>query len=59
MKNDVVIFSNRLANELIENGFNIKRVGLNKKDNKETVFYFENTEELKNYLKVNRGINVR
>lgn len=59
MKNDVVIFSNRLTNELIENGFNIKRVGLNKKDNKETVFYFENTEELKNYLKVNRGINVR
>lgn len=56
---DVVIFSNKLANELIENGFNIKRVGLNKKDNKETIFYFENTGEIRDYLKVNKNIYVK
>lgn len=59
MDRDVVIFSNILANTLIENGFNIKRVAFNKHDKKESVYYFDNTEELREFLKVERDIIIK
>lgn len=57
---DILIFSNKLTNELIENGYNIKRVEFNKKqDSKETVFFFANTEQIRQFLEKEKGIIVK
>lgn len=56
---DIVIFSIRIANELIKSGFPIKRVGTNKKDNIGTVFYFQNTPEIVAYLKTKENITLQ
>lgn len=45
---DYVVYSLRLANLLACKGFQIKGVGVNKNNPKYNVYYFENTEELKN-----------
>ena len=46
-----VITSTRLAKELLQNGFNIIDLAPNRTDSKRTVFVFESTEELKEYIK--------
>lgn len=43
---DYVVYSLRLANYLANNGFQIKKVGINKNNPKYNVYYFENVEGL-------------
>lgn len=46
-----VIAINRLAKELIRNGFKIVDIKSHKDDHRRTVFVFELTPELEDYLK--------
>lgn len=48
--NKYYIFSLRLANALTENGFEIIGRGINTRNPKYSVFYFEDTKELRNTL---------
>lgn len=55
-----IIFKRSIANELLEKGFRLIKVEENFYDKKKSVFIFENTQELVNYMIEikNRKINV-
>lgn len=59
MMNDVAIFSAGVARDLIQKKFNLLDIRPNKKQNIKIVFYFENTKDLKEYLKENHSIFIR
>jgi len=46
-----VIPSSRLAKELLKEGFKIIDIAPHKNDHRRTVFIFENTKQLQDYLK--------
>lgn len=50
MKKDYVVFSLRVANELVNKGFNVINAGVNIKFPQYKVFYFEDTKELRNAI---------
>ena len=45
-----VVFSQKVATKLKEKGFEIIDTGINTKNPKYTVFYFENTQELQDAI---------
>ena len=58
MKNDIIIFKERIARELIDCGFEIKSVAPHKYEPKELVYYFEDTKEIREILKVRFSITI-
>lgn len=56
--NYIYIYSYTVTKDLLKNGFIIKDIKANPKDKTRTVFMFEETEELKDYLKQNHNINL-
>jgi hypothetical protein len=50
MKKDYVVYSLRLANELTNKGFKLVNTGINIKNPKYFVFFFENTKELRDAI---------
>ncbi len=59
MKTDIVIFSSKVARDLIRNKFEINDIKQNKECPLKTVFYFENTKQLKDYLKEKHNIEIK
>lgn len=51
MKKNYTVYSLRLANQLVSKGFKIVGTGINDKNPKYNVFFFENTEEFRKVLK--------
>lgn len=47
MKKDYAIFSLRIAHQLTKKGFEVKNTGINTSNPKYKVFYFENSDELR------------
>lgn len=47
---DYVIFKRNVANELLENGFKLKSIQPNYSDDRKSVFMFECTQELIEYV---------
>lgn len=47
----MVIYSMKIANILIDKGFQLKNIGINFKDTSKKVFIFEDSEELLEELK--------
>ena len=56
---DIVIFSRGIANKLLDNGFSLKRIGQDKQNQQSSVFYFRNTQEIKEYLKKEFNIIIK
>lgn len=59
MCKDIVIFSARVARDLIQKRFNLIDIKPDRKCKIKTIFYFENTKELRNYLSVNHNIKIK
>lgn len=51
MNNEKLIYTKRLANILVQNGFKILRSEINVKDVTKRVFIFENSEDLEAFVK--------
>ncbi len=56
--NSIVIFSARIARDLIKNKFMVVDIKPNKNDRKSTVFYFGCSDEIKDHLKTVHNIIV-
>lgn len=54
----IYIYSYTVTKDLLKNGFIIRDIKANPKNRNRTVFMFQETEELKNYLKQNHNINL-
>lgn len=59
MSKTVVIFSINVANDLIANGFNVVLIGLSHNNDGKTVFLFENTKQIRTFLKTYHGITIK
>lgn len=60
MEKDIVIFNGRIAKQLIRTKkFELVDISNDKNNRDKTVFFFENTEELKEYLKSNFNIIIK
>lgn len=57
--NKVFIFSTKVARDLIKNRYNIIDVVENQKDKKRTVFVFQNTKKIRDYLKDKWNIEIK
>lgn len=57
-KDYIVIFSMRVANSLIENGFNIQWINPHDNYPKSSVFYFEKSNNIIEFLKNNWNITI-
>jgi hypothetical protein len=55
MRKTYVVFSLRIANELVRRGFKIIETGINTENPKYKVFYFEDTEEFRAALNEIKG----
>ena len=49
-KKEYIIFKRAICNELLTKGFKLLEVGVNFYDKKKSVFIFESTPELVNYM---------
>lgn len=47
---DIVIYQARIAKQLLNLGFNIKNISAHNSDKKMTVFYFEDSPEIREVL---------
>ena len=56
---DIVIFSRGIAKKLLDNGLSLKRIGQDKQNQQSSVFYFRNTQEIKEYLKKEFNIIIK
>jgi hypothetical protein len=56
--NYIYIYSYTVTKDLLKNNFIIKDIKANPKNKNRTVFMFEETEKLKDYLKQNHNINL-
>ena len=56
---DIVIFSRGIANNLLDQGYILKHIGQDKQNRKASVFYFENTQCIKDYLAVKFDIIIK
>lgn len=59
MRSEKVILSYALAKELLAKGFRIIDIDQNKYDSKRTVFVFENTQGLEDYINAYTKHNAR
>ena len=57
-KKNIIIFSTRIARDLIQKGFVINDIQPNIKNKDRTVFYFSNTKEIREYLKEKHNIYI-
>lgn len=57
--NDIVIFSAGIAKDLLDAGYSIINIQPSKRNRDKTIFYFERTKEIEEYISVNHSINVR
>ncbi len=48
--NDVVVYTQKLAGILMQNGYRLANVSRNKKDDKKFVFYFAYKEGIKDFI---------
>lgn len=55
MKKTYVVFSLRIANELVRRGYQIIETGINTENPKYKVFYFEDTEDFRRTLEEVKG----
>lgn len=58
-KNGVVIFKLDVANELIERGFTVNKLGYNYHNPNKIVVIFSDTPEIRNVLKEDFNITIR
>jgi len=56
--NYIYIYSYTVTKDLLKNNFIIRDIKANPKNRNRTVFMFQETEELKNYLKAKHNINM-
>ena len=56
--NSIVIFSAKVAKDLIRHDFKVVDIKPHEQEKIRTVFYFEYTEKLRQYLKLMYDINV-
>lgn len=56
--NSIVIFSAKVARDLIKHNFQLIDIKPDKNCKIKTIFYFEYTEKLRQYLKLIHDINV-
>lgn len=54
----ITIFSGRIAKDLIHKGFKLVNINPDKINKIKTIFYFEDTETLRKYLKDNHNIHL-
>ncbi|MSS43773.1 hypothetical protein FYJ27_08535 [Anaerosalibacter bizertensis] len=59
MDKDIVIFSARVAKDLIRNNFHVIDIQQNKQCKLKTVFYFKDTEKTRNYLERKHNIKIK
>lgn len=57
-KDNIVIFSVKVARDLIQNGFMVVDISENNQRKNKTVFYFSNNEKIKQYLKEKWNIEI-
>ena len=55
----VFIFSLKVARDLVQNDFTIIDLAENQKDRKRTVYVFQNTKEIRDYLKEKWDIDIK
>lgn len=55
----IVIFSAKIARDLIRQGYKLDDISSDKNIKIKTIFYFENTEKLKDYLKQRWNIDIK
>lgn len=58
MRNDIAIYSFRVAQSLIKDGYKLLNIKLNSRMVGKVVFYFENNEETKLELRNNYNIKI-
>lgn len=58
-KKDIAIFSTRIARDLIQKDFKINDIKEHKQEKNRTVFYFQYTQELIEYLKQKHNIFIK
>lgn len=56
MNDNIIIFSARVARDLIQKDFKLHDIQPDNKYKIKTIFYFKNTKQLRNYLKENHNI---
>lgn len=56
MNNNIIIFSAKVARDLIQKDFKLNDIQPDNKYKIKTIFYFKNTKQLRNYLKKNHNI---
>lgn len=56
---NIIIFSTRIARDLIQKDFKINDIQPNIKNKDRTVFYFSNTKEIRDYLKEKHNICIK
>lgn len=56
--NDVIIFSGKIARDLIRNKFQLVDIQPDRNCKLKTVFYFKNTNNLRQYLKKQHNISI-
>lgn len=59
MMNNIIIFSPRIARNLIQKGFRVVDIKPDKNIRIKTIFFFENTKELKEYLSEKHDIKIK
>ena len=56
MNNNIIIFSAKVARDLIQKDLKLNDIQPDNKYKIKTIFYFKNTKQLRNYLKKNHNI---
>ena len=56
---NIIVFSGAVARDLLREGYNIIDISADHKNKLKTVFYFNRTEQLENYLWDKHKINVK
>lgn len=59
MMNNIIIFSPRIARDLIQKGFRVVDIKPDKNIRIKTIFFFENIKELKEYLSEKHDIKIK
>ena len=59
LEKDIAVYSFRVAQQLVRDGFKLLNMELNSKLKGKVVFYFENIEETRDELRDNYGIHIK
>lgn len=57
--NDIIIFSARVARDLVQKKFELNDIKADKYNKIKSVFYFKNTQKLREYLKLEHNIEIK